>query len=54
MRRAAVAAISPAVNMSDDNIWVAASDGKLDRVKVLVLEGGVSVNAQDEQGYSAL
>ena len=37
-----------------ENIWVAASDGDLERVKHLVEVEGVSVNAQDEVGYSPL
>ena len=36
-----------------DNIWVASSDGDLAQVKKLV-ESGVSVNTQDEYGYSPL
>ena len=35
------------------NIWVAASDGDLSRVKQLLVEG-VDVNAQDDSGYSPL
>ena len=37
-----------------ENIWVAASDGDLERVKHLLEVEGVSVNAQDEVGYSPL
>lgn len=37
----------------EDNIWIAASDGKLDLVKAFVASG-VAVNAQDENGYSAI
>ena len=36
-----------------ENIWIASSDGDVKRVMEL-LESGVSVNAQDEQGYSPL
>ncbi|KAG0215469.1 ankyrin repeat-containing domain protein [Mortierella sp. GBAus27b] len=36
------------------NIWLAASDGDLEAVKKFVEERGVSVDAQDEYGYSAL
>lgn len=36
-----------------NNIWVAVSNGDLDRVKEM-LASGVSVNAQDEHGYSPL
>mgnify|MGYP000648657340 CR=1 FL=1 len=39
--------------MSGENIWIAASDGDMNRV-VELLESGVDVNAQDEQGYSPL
>ena len=38
----------------DENIWVAASDGDLDRVRHLVEVEGISVNVQDEAGYSPL
>ena len=37
----------------EPNIWVAASDGDLSRVKQFLQEG-VDINAQDENGYSAL
>jgi ankyrin repeat protein len=37
----------------EDNIWVAASNGDTDRVKEL-LALGISVNAQDEYGYSPM
>lgn len=37
----------------EDNIWIAASDGKLDLVKAFVASG-VAVNAQDENGYSPI
>lgn len=37
----------------NDNIWILASDGKIDQVKSLI-ESGTSVNAQDEHGYSVL
>ena len=36
-----------------ENIWVAASDGDLDRVRQL-LTRGVAVNARDELGYNPL
>ncbi|KAH7056462.1 ankyrin repeat-containing domain protein [Linnemannia elongata] len=36
------------------NIWLAASDGDLAAVKAFINEKGVSINAQDEFGYSAL
>ncbi|KAK3834533.1 MAG: ankyrin repeat-containing domain protein [Linnemannia gamsii] len=36
------------------NIWLAASDGDLAAVKVFINEKGISINAQDEFGYSAL
>ncbi|KAF9966866.1 hypothetical protein BGZ70_000977 [Mortierella alpina] len=36
------------------NIWLAASDGDLAAVKTFIEEKGVSINAQDEFGYSAL
>ncbi|KAG5460829.1 MAG: ankyrin repeat-containing domain protein, partial [Olpidium bornovanus] len=36
------------------NIWVAASDGDIERVRELIDRGGVDVNARDEFGYSAL
>ncbi|KAK3818834.1 MAG: ankyrin repeat-containing domain protein [Benniella sp.] len=36
------------------NIWLAASDGDLAAVKKFVEEKGVSIDAQDENGYSAL
>lgn len=36
-----------------DNIWVAVSNGDLNRVKEFIASG-VSPNAQDEHGYSAL
>ncbi|KAI9030023.1 kinase-like domain-containing protein [Phycomyces nitens] len=39
---------------STDNIWIAAGDGQLDRVKELIEKEGVDVDAQDECGYSAL
>ncbi|KAL0075204.1 kinase-like domain-containing protein [Phycomyces blakesleeanus] len=37
-----------------DNIWIAAGDGKLDRVKELIEKEGVDINVQDECGYSPL
>ncbi|KAI9491846.1 ankyrin repeat-containing domain protein [Zychaea mexicana] len=36
-----------------DNLWIAAGDGQLDRVKELI-EGGANVNSHDEFGYTAL
>jgi uncharacterized protein len=36
-----------------ENIWIAASDGDIERVKQL-MEEGMSCNAQDESGYSPL
>lgn len=41
------------VDNEPSNIWIAASDGDIDRVKQLISEG-VSVNAQDETGYSPM
>lgn len=38
---------------SDENIWISSSDGDLEAVK-RYLNSGVSVNAQDENGYSPL
>jgi hypothetical protein len=37
----------------DNNIWIAASDGHLSEV-VAYVDGGVSVDAQDEAGYFPL
>jgi hypothetical protein len=37
-----------------ENIWVACGDGDLTRTKFLIEEIGISVNAQDEYGYSPL
>ncbi|ETV76016.1 hypothetical protein H257_09964 [Aphanomyces astaci] len=39
--------------MATANIWVAASDGNIDAVTAY-LQGGASVNAQDENGYTPL
>ncbi|OQR86441.1 hypothetical protein ACHHYP_10547 [Achlya hypogyna] len=39
--------------MADKNIWVSASDGDIEAVKNY-LEAGVSVDAQDENGYTPL
>lgn len=36
-----------------ENIWIAASEGDIARIQTLLVEG-VSVNAQDETGYSAM
>ncbi|KAF9435505.1 hypothetical protein BGZ76_006164 [Entomortierella beljakovae] len=36
------------------NIWLAASDGDLNAVKSFIEEKGVSIDAQDDFGYSAL
>ncbi|CEP12060.1 hypothetical protein [Parasitella parasitica] len=38
---------------SQDNLWVAAGDGQIDRVKEL-LESGIKVDAHDEFGYTAM
>ncbi|KAI8980432.1 ankyrin repeat-containing domain protein [Pilobolus umbonatus] len=38
---------------SKDNLWVAAGDGQLDRVKELI-ESGVDVNSHDQFGYTAM
>ncbi|KAI1311050.1 hypothetical protein EDD11_003557 [Mortierella claussenii] len=40
--------------MSRYNIWLAASDGDLAAVKKYIEEEGISIDAQDENGYSAL
>ncbi|CAG8696305.1 ankyrin repeat-containing domain protein [Gigaspora rosea] len=39
--------------MSDDNIWVAAGDGNIERVKALI-STGISPNIQDQNGYTPL
>ena len=42
--------------MDDDNsenIWTAASDGKIELVKSII-NTGVSINSQDETGYSPM
>ncbi|EIE87775.1 hypothetical protein RO3G_12486 [Rhizopus delemar RA 99-880] len=41
------------VPTSQDNLWVAAGDGQLDRVKELI-EGGMDVNSHDQFGYTAM
>ena len=41
------------MQVEEANIWVAASDGDLARVRQLLQEG-VDVNAQDDNGYSPL
>ncbi len=38
---------------SGENIWTAAADGDLDRVKLLIPQG-TSVNALDENGCSMM
>lgn len=38
----------------NDNIWIAAGDGNIDRVLTIVHEDPGLVNAQDENGYSPL
>ncbi|ORX62777.1 ankyrin [Hesseltinella vesiculosa] len=38
---------------ANDNIWVAAGDGQLERIKVL-LEEGVDPNGKDEFGYTPI
>eukprot|EP00123_Amoebidium_parasiticum_P009082 comp19223_c0_seq1/m.21984 comp19223_c0_seq1/g.21984 ORF comp19223_c0_seq1/g.21984 comp19223_c0_seq1/m.21984 type:complete len:170 (-) comp19223_c0_seq1:676-1185(-) len=38
----------------EDNIWVAASDGKIDLVKQLIESGKHDVNAKDENGYTPI
>ncbi|KAJ1984028.1 hypothetical protein H4R33_004523 [Dimargaris cristalligena] len=40
--------------MAPKNIWVAASDGLLDRVEELITKENVSVDAKDENGYTPL
>ncbi|KAJ1962477.1 hypothetical protein IWQ62_003515 [Dispira parvispora] len=40
--------------MAPKNIWIAASEGNLQRVMELIETDHVSVNAQDENGYSPL
>ena len=37
----------------NDNIWMACSDGNIECVKSLI-KSGVSINAQDENGYSPM
>lgn len=39
---------------AEANIWVAASDGDIDRVQHLISSGAYEVNAQDDHGYTAL
>jgi len=43
----------PELLSEGENIWTAASDGDIDRVRELI-ESGMSPNAQDEAGYSPL
>ncbi|KAI8146400.1 ankyrin repeat-containing domain protein [Fennellomyces sp. T-0311] len=38
---------------TQDNLWIAAGDGQLDRVKELI-GSGVNVNSHDEYGYTAM
>lgn len=38
---------------SNDNIWIAASNGDIERVKEL-LQSGIAINSQDETGYSPM
>ncbi|KAG1095040.1 hypothetical protein G6F42_018628 [Rhizopus arrhizus] len=38
---------------SQDNLWVAAGDGQIDRVREL-LESGVAVDGHDQFGYTAM
>jgi ankyrin repeat protein len=38
----------------DDNIWVASTNGNVERVNFLIKEGGVPINAQDETGFSPI
>jgi ankyrin repeat protein len=40
-------------NDNDTNIWMACSDGNIECVKSLI-KSGVSINAQDENGYSPI
>jgi ankyrin repeat protein len=44
----------PAPPSITSNIWIACADGDLDAVRYFVEEGQISVNAQDDTGYSAL
>lgn len=37
----------------DDNIWMACSDGNIDCIKNLI-QSGISINSQDENGYSPM
>ena len=36
----------------EDNQWIAASDGDIDRVRAFLSRPGASVNAADENGYT--
>jgi ankyrin repeat protein len=45
--------IMASFTVTEENVWVASSDGDVKRVEEL-LTSGVSVNAQDEHGYSPL
>ncbi|KAJ1928864.1 hypothetical protein IWQ60_001660 [Tieghemiomyces parasiticus] len=40
--------------MESKNIWVAASDGVMDRVKQLIEKDNISVDAKDQNGYTPL
>ncbi len=37
-----------------DNIWIAVSNGDLERVQYLIAQEGVPVNSQDDMGYSPM
>lgn len=42
------------MNYNMSNYWIAASEGDLAKVQQYITQGGVAVNAQDPQGYSAI